>query len=110
MFVCDDSTAFDTWVTALAFADIPPLGIIQTTTQGLWMFRAPHRNLYEVTPLFRPGHGLFLALDGPAPFNLVPPDVWQDFLVPPAVVEHLDELPLGTRQADEALDPHNWVH
>jgi hypothetical protein len=109
VFVRDDTMAFDTWVTALAFCDIPPLGIIRTTAQGVWMFRAPQRNIYDVTRLFQPGHGLFLWLGGPAPRNLVPPESWQHFVLPPGPGQHLHELPLGTRNSDEARDAANWV-
>jgi hypothetical protein len=66
-----------------------------TTADGLSLFRAPHRLLYDLTRHLTPGGLLFPALAGPIPAALLPAGQLHNFNPPPAPLQNLPQLPQG---------------
>ncbi len=107
-YVRDDSTALDAWLTFMAIVDIPPRGVVQTAARNLFVYRAPHRVLYNGMPLLQPGAALFPRLLGPTPAGLILGP--QLFAEPPVPLEDKQLVPREVRMSVASRTLHNWRH
>jgi hypothetical protein len=109
-YIRDDTTATNAWITMLQLLTVEPLGVIQTAARNLWIYRAPHRLLYNAAHLIEPGAPFFQVLPGPAPAALTPPQTWGLFAVPPAPLQDAALIPREVRESEASRNLQNWHH
>jgi hypothetical protein len=109
-YVRDNITAFNAWTIMLDLLTVRPLGVMQTVARNLWIYRAPHRLLYNAAHLIMPGAPFFEVLPGPAPAALTPAPTWALFAVPPAPLQDVALIPREVRESDASRNLQNWHH
>jgi hypothetical protein len=109
-YIRDNTTATNAWVTMLDLLSIQPLGVMQTVLRNLWIYRAPHRLLYNAAHLVEPGAPFFEVLPGPAPAAFHPPPTWGLFAAPPEPLQDAALIPRDVRESEASRNPHNWHH
>ncbi len=108
-YVQNNSLALAAWFNMIDLCTIRPLGVLQTTARNLWIYRAPHRLLYNAAHLIEPGGPLFDVLPGPVPASLAPLPTWGFFAAPPAPLKDAALIPPEVRFSPASRNPQNWV-